>query len=84
MTKMIRVSEAFYKRIKAHQHDDETMEETLRRLVRGPSPEVLADIVAGGDEAAAEEMRRAIEAKRERGRERRAARRERFKSAPHD
>lgn len=84
MTKRIRVSEAFYKRIKAHQYDGETMEETLRRLVGGPSPEVLADIVASGDEAAAEEMRRAIEAKRERGRERRAALRERFESAPHD
>lgn len=78
MSKMIRVSEAFHEHIKAHQRDDETMEETLRRLVGGPSPEVLAEIVTGGDEAAAEEMRRAIEAKRERGRERRAALRERF------
>lgn len=78
MSKMIRVSEGFHERIKAHQLDDETMEDTLRRLVGGPSPEVLAEIVAGGDEPAAEEMRRAIEAKRERGRERRAELRERF------
>lgn len=78
MSKMIRVSEGFHEVIKAHQRDDETMEETLRRLVGGPSPQVLAEVVAGGDEEAAEEMRRAIEAKREQGRERRAELRERF------
>lgn len=78
MSKIIRISEGFYEVIEAHQRDDETMEETLRRLVSGPSPDVLAEIVDGGDEEAAEEMRRAIEAKREQGRERRAELRERF------
>lgn len=78
MSKMIRVSEGFHERIKAHQRDDETMEETLSRLVGGPSPELLSEIIAGGDEEAAEEMRRAIEAKRDRGSERRAELRERF------
>lgn len=78
MSKMIRVSEGFHERIKAHQRDDETMEETLSRLVGGPSPEVLSEIIAGGDKEAAEEMRRAIEAKRNRGSERRAELRERF------
>lgn len=78
MSKIIRISEGFYEVIEAHRRDDETMEETLRRLVGGPSPDVLAEIVEGGDEEAAEEMRRAIEAKREQGRERRAELRERF------
>lgn len=78
MSKMIRVSEGFHERIKAHQRDDETMEETLSRLVGGPSPELLSEIIAGGDKEAAEEMRRAIEAKRDRGSERRAELRERF------
>lgn len=78
MSKMIRVSEEFHEHVTAHQRDDETMEETLRRLVGGPSPEVPAEIVAGGDAETAAEMRRAIEAKRERGRERQAEIRERF------
>lgn len=78
MGKMIRVSEEFHELIKAHRHDGETMEETLRRLVGGPSPEVLLDTIAGGDEEAAAEMRRAIEEQRARGRARRAALRERF------
>jgi len=77
MAKMIRVSEEFHDLIKAHGHDDETMEETLRRLVGGPSPEVLEEIVAGGDEEAAEEIRTAIENRRERS-DRRKDTRERF------
>lgn len=78
MSRTIRVSEGFHDRIKGHQRDDETMEDTLRRLIGGPSPEALAEIVAGCDDAAAEEMWRAIEAKRDRGRDRREERRERF------
>lgn len=78
MSKMIRVSEEFHELIKAHRRDEETMEETLRRLLGGPSPEVLAEAIAGGDEAAAAAMRRAIDENRSRGRDRRAALRERF------
>jgi len=77
MGKTIRVSEDFHEVVRAHNLDDETMEETLRRLMGGPSPEVLADVVGGDDDVAAE-MRDAIERKRDRGRERRADLRERF------
>lgn len=78
MSKMIRVSEEFHELIKAHRRNDETMEETLRRLVGGPSPDVLQEVIAGGDEETAEAMRSAIEEQRERGRTRRADLRERF------
>lgn len=78
MATTIRVSEEFRAFIEAHSRDGETMEETLRRLVGGPDPETLAEIVAGGSEAEERELRAAIERKRERGRERRTALRERF------
>jgi len=78
MGETIRVSEEFHEHVRAHNRDGETMEETLRRLTRGPDPEILADIVAGGDERTAAEMRDAIERKREAGRERRETLRERF------
>lgn len=78
MTKTIRVSEDFHEVVKAHNRDDETMEETLRRLMGGPAPEALADVVGGGDDEVAAEMRDAIAEKRDRGRERRSELRERF------
>lgn len=78
MSKTIRVSEEFHELVRAHNREGETMEETLRRLTRGPDPEVLADIISGGDERTAAEMRRAIERKREDGRGRRTRLRERF------
>lgn len=77
MAKTIRVSEEYHALLKAHKREGETMEETLRRLMRGPDPEVLADIVAT-DEGEGEELREAIARKRARGRERRASIRERF------
>ncbi|USZ68619.1 hypothetical protein NGM10_02490 [Halorussus salilacus] len=77
MTKTIRVSEDFHEVVKAHKRNDETMEETLRRLMGGPSPDALAEVVGRDDETAAE-MREAIERKRDSGRERRAELRERF------
>lgn len=78
MSKTIRVSEEFHELVRAHNHDGETMEETLRRLTRGPAPEVLADVVGNGDSGAAAELRDAIERRRERGRTRRKTARERF------
>lgn len=78
MSKTIRVSEEFHELVRAHNREGETMEETLRRLTRGPDPEVLAEVVAGGDDRAAREMRAAIEARREAGRERREGLRRRF------
>jgi len=78
VSKTIRVSEEFHELVRAHNREGETMEETLRRLTRGPNPEMLADIVSGGDEQTAAEMREAIEHMREKGRARRERLQERF------
>lgn len=78
MVKTIRVSEEFHELVAAHKRDDETMEEALRRLVGGPSPEMLEKALAGGDEDAAAEMRDIIEQGRREDRKRTAELRERF------
>jgi hypothetical protein len=52
MGKTIRLSDEFHGWIKAHNEDDETMEETLRRLTRGPHPGDVAGLLT--DEEAAE------------------------------
>lgn len=78
MAKTIRVSEEYHAVLKAHNREGETMEETLRRLTGGPSPEVLEELVADGGSDVSEKFRAAIEQQRERGRERRADIRERF------
>lgn len=57
-TKTIRVSEDLHARIKAHNRDGETLNETLDRLLRGPSLHALAGILS---EEAAEEFEEAIE-----------------------
>ncbi|MFP4175530.1 MAG: hypothetical protein ACLFSW_07135 [Halobacteriales archaeon] len=62
MSKSVRISEEFHEFVKEHKRDDETMEETLRRLIGGPSPENVAGILSS---ETAEEMRERIEAKRE-------------------
>jgi hypothetical protein len=59
MSKSVRLSEEFHARIKAHNRDDETMEDTLRRLIGGPSPAEITGILS--DETAAG-MREAIDA----------------------
>lgn len=46
MSKSVRVSEEFHTFVKAHKREDETMEETLRRLIGGPHPEVVAGILS--------------------------------------
>jgi hypothetical protein len=46
MSKSVRLSEAFHEFVKAHNREDETMEETLRRLVGGPHPEDVAGILS--------------------------------------
>ena len=78
MTKLIPVSEEFYELVAAHSREGESMEDTLRRLIGTPSPEMLERALAGGDEAAAEEMREAIERGREDDRRRTEELRERF------
>ncbi|QCJ47724.1 hypothetical protein [Haloprofundus sp. MHR1] len=67
MTKTIRVSEEFHELVSAHKGSDETMEETLRRMVGGPDPRVLASmglIDSDADETVAETMREAIRDRR--------------------
>lgn len=61
MSKTVRVSEEFHEFVTAHKRADETMEETLRRLVGGPHPEDVAGILS---EETAEEMRERLERKR--------------------
>ncbi len=67
MGKTIRVSEEYHRFLKAHNRDDETMEETLKRLTGGPDPRAVAGILS---EESAEEMREAVENLRERDDER--------------
>jgi hypothetical protein len=62
MSKSVRISEEFHEFIRAHKQQDETMEETLRRLVGGPAPEDVAGILSSGT---AEAMRTQLEEKRE-------------------
>ena len=78
MTKSIPVSEEFYELVAAHSREGESMEETLRRLIGAPSPEMLERALPNGDDTAAEEIREAIERGRETGRTRTAELRERF------
>jgi hypothetical protein len=61
MSKSVRVSEEFHEFVKSHSRDDETMEETLRRLIGGPDPEEVAGILSS---QTAEEMRERIEKRR--------------------
>lgn len=61
MSKSFRVSEEFHEFVAAHKREDETMEETLRRLIGGPHPEDVAGILS--DETA-EEIRHRLDEKR--------------------
>ena len=81
MVKTIRVSEEFHEFVAAHEHESETMEEPLRRMVGGPSPEILQRALAGGDEDAAAELREIVEQGRERSRDRAAELRDRFEDS---
>lgn len=54
MSKSLRLSEEFHEYIKAHKGDDETMEDTLRRLIGGPHPEEVAGILSPETAAAIE------------------------------
>jgi hypothetical protein len=75
-SKSVRVSEEFHEFVKAHKRDDETMEETLRRLIGGPEPEEVAGILSS---ETAERMRERIEEKEETERDEKRELRERFK-----
>lgn len=46
MSKSFRVSAEFHEYVKSHKRDDETMEETLRRLIGGPDASSVAGILS--------------------------------------
>lgn len=46
MSKSVRISESFHEFIESHSRDDETIEETLRRLVGGPDPDTVSGIIS--------------------------------------
>ncbi len=46
MVKTIRVSEEYHEWLSAHKRADETMEETLRRMTRGPHPGDVAGLLS--------------------------------------
>jgi hypothetical protein len=46
MSKSVRLSEEFHAYLKAHKRTDETMEDTLRRLIGGPHPREVAGILS--------------------------------------
>lgn len=76
MSKSVRISEEFHEFIKAHKREDETMEETLRRLIGGPHPEDVAGILSS---ETAQEMRTRLAEKRKTDAEQKRELRERFK-----
>jgi hypothetical protein len=55
MVKTIRVSEEYYAWLRAQNREDETMEETLRRMTRGPNPEDVAGLLAEDEVEGAKE-----------------------------
>ncbi|MFB6068719.1 MAG: hypothetical protein ABEJ90_02205 [Halobacterium sp.] len=77
MVKTIRVSEEYHEWLTAHKEDDETMEETLRRMTRGPHPSDVAGLLSESDAADAKD---AVERLRGRDRDRLDAAREAFEN----
>lgn len=75
MSKSVRISEEFHEFVSAHKRDDETMEETLRRLIGGPHPEEVAGILSS---ETADTMRARLDEKREADVEGKHGLRERF------
>ncbi|ELZ08312.1 hypothetical protein C479_13273 [Halovivax asiaticus JCM 14624] len=71
----MRISEEFHEYIASHKRDDETMEDTLRRLIGGPHPEDVAGILSS-DTAAT--MRSRLDAKHEADADEKRTLRERF------
>lgn len=67
MVKTIRISEDYHEWLSAHKEEDETMEETLRRLTRGPHPNDVAGLLT---EDEADEAKAAVEHLRGRDRDR--------------
>ena len=77
MAKTIRVSDAYHEWLRAHKRDDETMEETLRRMTGGPPHPDVAGLLS---EDEAEEAKGAVERLRGRDCDRLDAARDAFES----
>jgi len=77
MVKTIRVSEEYHEWLNAHKRTDETMEETLRRMTRGPHPNDVAGLLT---EEGAEDAKEAVDRLRGRDRDRLDAARNAFES----
>ncbi|MDS0296142.1 antitoxin VapB family protein [Halogeometricum luteum] len=75
MTKTIRVSDEYHRYLKSHNREGETMEETLRRLTRGPDPSDLAGFLTDDEARRAKE---AVKRRREGDVEKKDAAREAF------
>lgn len=75
MVKTVRVAEDYHEWLTAHNKPDETMEETLRRLTRGPNPSDVAGLLTDTE---AETAKTAVADLRDRDRTRRDAARSAF------
>ena len=75
VSKPVRISEEFHEFVKAHKRENETIEETLRRLIGGPHPEDVAGILSSETATA---MRDRLEDKRKTDAEAKHKLRERF------
>lgn len=75
MVKTIRVSEEYHEWLSAHKREGETMEETLRRMTRGPHPSDVAGLLS---EEEAEDAGEAVDRLRGRDRDRLDAARDAF------
>jgi len=81
MVKTIRVSEEYHEWLRAHKEDDETMEETLRRMTRGPHPNDVAGLLTKEE---AKEAKEAVNRLRRQDRDRLDAARDAFESGDAD
>jgi len=77
MVKTIRVSEEYHEWLNAHNEGDETMEETLRRMTRGPHPGDVGGLLSAEE---AEDAKEAVDRLRGRDRDRLDAARSAFES----
>lgn len=81
MVKTIRVSEEYHEWLRAHKREDETMEETLRRMTRGPNPADVAGLLTDEE---AETAKAAVDELRGRDAERFSAAAEAFEGDPEE
>jgi hypothetical protein len=78
MVKTIRVSEEYHAWLSAHKRGDETMEEALRRMTRGPAPDDVAGLLTDEE---ARDAKEAVDDLRGRDRDRFEAARDAFEDS---